>query len=141
MPRRTSAPPRRGTRTPPSFNEAGAKCPGERLLRRRPRRHRRPASMRPGRNAPENQLIGRAYIAVRPASMRPGRNAPENVVIDDSACPAGVRFNEAGAKCPGEQSIQQAPGSSPSSFNEAGAKCPGEPSSLIDTYSSNRMLQ
>ena len=35
------------------------------------------------------------------ASMRPGRNAPDNPVVVRK-CPQGsVSFNEAGAKCPG----------------------------------------
>ena len=38
-----------------------------------------PASMRPGRNAPENRGERRRKIALLDASMRPGRNAPENL--------------------------------------------------------------
>ena len=37
------------------------------------------------------------------ASMRPGRNAPENGVDGADAPRIGPCFNEAGAKCPGER--------------------------------------
>ena len=38
----------------------------------------RQASMRPGRNAPDNVLRGGEVRPDAPASMRPGRNAPDN---------------------------------------------------------------
>ena len=38
-----------------------------------------------------------------PASMRPGRNAPENNRGHSDQTRAAARFNEAGAKCPGER--------------------------------------
>ena len=37
------------------------------------------ASMRPGRNAPDNLDRVRLRRAAVPASMRPGRNAPDNL--------------------------------------------------------------
>ena len=103
MPRRTR-PARAGRdHAPPRFNEAGAKCPGEqdfftgRVLRRLA------ASMRPGRNAPENpRRVGVSVQAAIRASMRPGRNAPENRGRRPATGTAGSCFNEAGAKCPGE---------------------------------------
>ena len=79
MPRRTaigSATAAAGWR---GFNEAGAKCPGE-----------------PG-------LRLRKLITTLPASMRPGRNAPENVEVDCIRVRDRAGFNEAGAKCPGER--------------------------------------
>ena len=36
------------------------------------------ASMRPGRNAPDNRADSRRRSGERRASMRPGRNAPDN---------------------------------------------------------------
>ena len=36
------------------------------------------ASMRPGRNAPDNGDAQAAEVVDVPASMRPGRNAPDN---------------------------------------------------------------
>ena len=35
------------------------------------------------------------------ASMRPGRNAPDNLIEAKLSAWAAARFNEAGAKCPG----------------------------------------
>ena len=37
------------------------------------------ASMRPGRNAPDNDLVTHVFLRHVNASMRPGRNAPDNV--------------------------------------------------------------
>ena len=88
---------------------------------------RRLASMRPGRNAPENGEDGvRTPRGAALASMRPGRNAPENVLVVGIAALFIYRFNEAGAKCPGEPSARPRNSSARPRFNEAGAKCPGE---------------
>ena len=40
-------------------------------------------------------------VALEQASMRPGRNAPDNRRAAAAWAPARGRFNEAGAKCPG----------------------------------------
>ena len=59
------------------------------------------ASMRPGRNAPDNLVLGDRRDPEAEASMRPGRNAPDNVERHVSFIQEGTCFNEAGAKCPG----------------------------------------
>ena len=60
------------------------------------------------------------------ASMRPGRNAPENAATLAAARRPAPSFNEAGAKCPGEPCAGNMKTRSNCRFNEAGAKCPGE---------------
>ena len=55
MPRRTAAEVIQRVERPLGFNEAGAKCPGERTRRASSEPRRTLASMRPGRNAPENR--------------------------------------------------------------------------------------
>ena len=59
------------------------------------------ASMRPGRNAPDNRLARGGRPLPSPASMRPGRNAPDNPWKNVVNVADGKGFNEAGAKCPG----------------------------------------
>ena len=60
------------------------------------------ASMRPGRNAPDNQRHPDPLADAHPAaSMRPGRNAPDNLAYPPHALIPSGGFNEAGAKCPG----------------------------------------
>ena len=59
------------------------------------------ASMRPGRNAPDNLYEAVDSAGESRASMRPGRNAPDNQTSTYSAGDRKGRFNEAGAKCPG----------------------------------------
>ena len=61
----------------------------------------RDASMRPGRNAPDNPVLLGYQARWIAASMRPGRNAPDNQ--EDQTFSGSCRhgFNEAGAKCPG----------------------------------------
>ena len=72
----------------------------KRVFQNRPRD--RGASMRPGRNAPDNVDASIAAPAGTPsASMRPGRNAPDNPIVEDDGETDEERFNEAGAKCPG----------------------------------------
>ena len=44
------------------------------------------ASMRPGRNAPDNGPAPAAPPTFPRASMRPGRNAPDNTDADLAAC-------------------------------------------------------
>ena len=98
-----------------------------RTQRARPARrvgHR--ASMRPGRNAPENGAGDDGADAGDRASMRPGRNAPENAARLRLFASPRRGFNEAGAKCPGEEGILAMPRRAGARFNEAGAKCPGE---------------
>ena len=68
----------RPTSATAGFNEAGAKCPGEPALAGPVQPEKQPASMRPGRNAPENEPPRPGRLPGLPASMRPGRNAPEN---------------------------------------------------------------
>ena len=43
----------------------------------------------------------RLLFMVPTASMRPGRNAPDNLVAEGELSPQQWGFNEAGAKCPG----------------------------------------
>ena len=51
------------------------------------------ASMRPGRNAPDNPPRGRARLAGHPpASMRPGRNAPDNLPSSPVAPPVTIEL-------------------------------------------------
>ena len=78
MPRKTAWDTTQGA-TAQRFNEAGAECPGKRWLRDRGDRGNH-ASMRPGRNAPENRSL-LAELRLR------------------CYC-----FNEAGAECPGKPS-------------------------------------
>ena len=59
------------------------------------------ASMRPGRNAPDNRTASAPTLAIAKASMRPGRNAPDNSSASARARSPFLSFNEAGAKCPG----------------------------------------
>ena len=59
------------------------------------------ASMRPGRNAPDNGIVRFADPRAAFASMRPGRNAPDNSRWTRRLWRRWRRFNEAGAKCPG----------------------------------------
>ena len=82
MPRRTMADRRC---SPPAwfrFNEAGAKCPGEpagspsRCVRQEARFNEAGAKC-PGERYRGNRLMKQLL-----ASMRPGRNAPENAVAD-----------------------------------------------------------
>ena len=109
------------------------------------------ASMRPGRNAPENypprpvvdydgpgfneagaKCPGEPASATRckraaRASMRPGRNAPENYEIADlptALQDASMRPGRNAPENPGGTSRRAA---GCQRFNEAGAKCPGEP--------------
>ena len=60
-----------------------------------------PASMRPGRNAPDNRGRPPRRHGDDAASMRPGRNAPDNPWKNVVNVADGKGFNEAGAKCPG----------------------------------------
>ena len=59
------------------------------------------ASMRPGRNAPDNAADDRVVESPLDASMRPGRNAPDNAAAGVRHAAVRTGFNEAGAKCPG----------------------------------------
>ena len=45
--------------------------------------------------------VSRQMFRAPVASMRPGRNAPDNVDPGVPRHAAAPRFNEAGAKCPG----------------------------------------
>ena len=85
-----------------------------------------PASMRPGRNAPDNDGAASAVVVVRVASMRPGRNAPDN------NCGGPHKLTDRGRASmrPGRNAPDNMPdlnvtGDPAISFNEAGAKCPG----------------
>ncbi len=109
-----------------SFNEAPAKCRGKPSWEARSPQGTG-ASMRPQRNAGENQLASTGTPSIfRLASMRPQRNAGENVPVDvaqgrppDASmrpqrnagenrsgaareCGTGRCFNEAPAKCRGK---------------------------------------
>ena len=59
------------------------------------------ASMRPGRNAPDNETPKGIPGFDDAASMRPGRNAPDNQRKPERMRGDMAGFNEAGAKCPG----------------------------------------
>ena len=85
------------------------------------------ASMRPGRNAPDNAAnppVPRRGIAR--ASMRPGRNAPDNLVHN---CMGVLLMAEAsmrpGRNAPDNHWPFGKQGTPGYGFNEAGAKCPG----------------
>ena len=67
MPRRTAPAGCRQARQD-RFNEAGAKCPGEQKRDAALRRHL-VASMRPGRNAPEN-VVGRGLRAAASVALQ-----------------------------------------------------------------------
>ena len=54
-----------------------------------------------GRNAPDNWRSLLLGLGVDFASMRPGRNAPDNPSGRGGPTGRCPRFNEAGAKCPG----------------------------------------
>ena len=92
----------------------------------------RAASMRPPRNAGENQRIDRNEIEeTADASMRPPRNAGENSGRATPRCICLARFNEAPAKCRGKRPQGRGSGSKRIGFNEAPAKCRGKRPFLI----------
>ena len=115
------------------------------------RRHGNPASMRPGRNAPENPPAPAACVPSRPrfneagakcpgelagprrdvavlfaASMRPGRNAPENAAFRACIPTADRASMRPGRNAPENNAITVMFSPMFMCFNEAGAKCPGE---------------
>ena len=117
------------------------------------------ASMRPGRNAPENACMSNTTIsAIRcfneagakcpgelpgsmtgkvagdRASMRPGRNAPENGAIGDVDVDVASASMRPGRNAPENSGIRVRSPASSSGFNEAGAKCPGEQSPDVQIF-------
>ena len=85
------------------------------------------ASMRPQRNAGENLPPPPRYAQVPIASMRPQRNAGENAPLRIGPSPKIGGFNEAPAKCRGKRKMSALQPSATQRFNEAPAKCRGKP--------------
>ena len=84
------------------------------------------ASMRPGRNAPENASHQGLDNPQAPSFNEAGAKCPGERPVRARGDPRKRRFNEAGAKCPGERRAGRQIAARPDRFNEAGAKCPGE---------------